>query len=74
MFKQYVKADYITAAKFNEENAIELMRKLGGSVSFKMDGTVREGFLYNYVINIGDLVTANGEIIRAGEGWESIND
>lgn len=74
MFKQYVKADYITAAKFNEENAIELMRKLGGSVSFKMDGTVREGVLDNYVINIGDLVTANGEIIRAGEGWESIND
>lgn len=72
MFNQYVKYDYMVAAEFSQHTAIDLMQKHGGTVHFKMDGTVRNGQLDNYVVQIGDLVTNDGKIVRSSEGWENI--
>lgn len=74
MFKQYIKADYVVAAEFTEESAVDLMRKVGGSVHFKYDGTVREGDVGSTGVMIGDLVTPDGKVIRSYEEWEAIND
>lgn len=73
MYNQYVKYDYMMAAEFNQETAVDLMRKQGGSVHFRIDGTVREGELDRYAVKIGDLVTADGKIVRSSAGWENIN-